>query len=574
MPVARHSHVTMLKLAKTRRTLNNGWPFVRRRRRANYAPLVCLLLVASMPIAMYCVPVLLWTYHIQRAGSLLDRALAWPEQRVADALPVLRDSDAANSALDQLHAAEQWRPDEATTNQRAAQVYAAQGKWTMAADALTDALRSRPNDPLIAWDLALMYERMLDQVRYAARENIIADLLSAPIEAPNTFINTTYCEAGRPATCYVAFERYSQPFASDPDGEATQFDSLVMFPPAAVKLEREINAGHPVLTFAMGLDPNMWSGKSDGASFEVWITPPDGVRQRVFVYDYPPAGAAKGWIPGHVDLSPWAGQTVTLELRTTGGQTGDTTDDWYTWGDVAMTTADAARINRHLVERRLRELWKSARLDTETFVARGDEQLRLGAAPAADIWYRRALLAGPQPTRAVQFRAQTAAAAHDGSTAGTMEHVVAAPAAGNRLTIPGPDLLWLSRTPAAAEVDGERLGALATPAPQIGALWWDGAAVLLVRAESGGRFRVTARSQHASPAAIELAIESNLQPVQTFSLGRGDWSWEDISADVTLHQGINVISIRIMNDGPVSGEDRNAFLELLQIDPLPAGGSG
>lgn len=572
VPAVRRLPVTMLKPAKNSYTADNQRSVVRQRGSTSAALFWLLLLVALLPLLWYLVPAVFATYYAQQAGILRERAIAWPQPRRSDSLPELRDQAAATAALDQLRAAILWQPDKADLYRRTAEIHAANSHWNAAADALGDAQRLEPNDPLAAWELALVTERLLEQVRRAPREKIVADLLSATVEAPSTFADTTYCEAGRPASCYVAFERYSQPFVAEPDGEPVQLDSLVMFPPSAVALEREIYASQPVLTFAMGLDPNLWGGSSDGATFEVWISAAGTPRQRVYQYDFPAADSVSGWIPGQVDLSAWAGQSVTLELRTTGGAAGNTTQDWLAWGDVSLTTAEAATINRVLVERRLRELWKAGRLDAGSFVARGDELLHSGAVLAADAWYQRALLVGNDLSQAVQFRARVAAAAAAGSLAGAAETVVEAPLAGAGLTIPATELRWLAGGTQAAEVDGTRLGELATPQPHVGALWWGGAAVMLLNSPVEGRYRVSARVQNTAPAPVELAIEHNLQPVREVSLDRGDWSWEVISAEVTLREGINVIGIRILNDTR-DGVDHNALLEWLQIDTI-SGGSG
>jgi hypothetical protein len=63
----------------------------------------------------------------------------------------------------------------------------------------------------------------------------------------------------------------------------------------------------------------------------------------------------RGWVPGWADLTPWAGQTVTLALEAHPGPADDLNDDWYGWGTLALTSAPAARYATLLPEQRMIE---------------------------------------------------------------------------------------------------------------------------------------------------------------------------------------------------------------------------
>ncbi|MDQ3701237.1 MAG: hypothetical protein M3442_09990, partial [Chloroflexota bacterium] len=49
----------------------------------------------------------------------------------------------------------------------------------------------------------------------------------------------------------------------------------------------------------------------------------------------------RDWIPVEADLSPWAGQTVRLTLRTL--PLDDLSNDWAGWGNPVVAVRDQAR---------------------------------------------------------------------------------------------------------------------------------------------------------------------------------------------------------------------------------------
>ncbi len=120
-----------------------------------------------------------------------------------------------------------------------------------------------------------------------------------------------------------------------------------------MEYELLIPSNQPALSFAIGLDPVAREWQSDGATFRVWVTPPGGTRQLVAELPLDRATAQRGWLPGWADLTPWAGQTVTLVLESHPGPANDLNDDWYGWGNLALTSAPAARYATLLPEQRM-----------------------------------------------------------------------------------------------------------------------------------------------------------------------------------------------------------------------------
>ncbi len=75
-------------------------------------------------------------------------------------------------------------------------------------------------------------------------------------------------------------------------------------------------------------------GASDGVTFRVWVN-----DEKVFERHTD----AKSWEPGSADLTPWAGQTVTLRLESHPGPRHNTTCDASFWGDPVITVGAPPR---------------------------------------------------------------------------------------------------------------------------------------------------------------------------------------------------------------------------------------
>ena len=89
------------------------------------------------------------------------------------------------------------------------------------------------------------------------------------------------------------------------------------------------------LIFGLALAPGVWNiGKGDGVQFSVFIN--DGaIGSRIFTQYVDPKNVStdRDYMNYSVNLSPWAGQTVTLTLSTDPGPNGDASYDWAGWGE-------------------------------------------------------------------------------------------------------------------------------------------------------------------------------------------------------------------------------------------------
>ncbi len=90
------------------------------------------------------------------------------------------------------------------------------------------------------------------------------------------------------------------------------------------------------LSFANAIrDNTAQEPPSDGVTFRVWLG--EGAQAQKL---YEKHTDAKTWVPGEVDLSPWAGQEVVLALESHPGPEKDTTCDSSYWGEPVVIAGE------------------------------------------------------------------------------------------------------------------------------------------------------------------------------------------------------------------------------------------
>jgi hypothetical protein len=325
------------------------WPQSPRRRAWLAALLACILLVLAWLLA----PTLRWAYDIERAGRLMDVGLAWPTPRQADSLPQTRNEQALDQALAYLDDATRRRPEHPHSYELAGQIYAARADWERAAAMFNQARARAPQNPLYSWEAGLIYSQMQRVVEQAPRASLMDALAGGHVIAPGQLVKSLYCNDKGAASCYFGRGTYIQPYAAFPDHAAVKLPILFLHPPASVEHTLFIPPAQPALSFVVGLDPVAREWRSDGATFRVWVTPTSGARLLVAELPLDRATALRGWAPGWADLTAWAGQTVTLALESHPGPADDLNDDWYGWGNLALTSAPAARYATLLPKQRM-----------------------------------------------------------------------------------------------------------------------------------------------------------------------------------------------------------------------------
>jgi hypothetical protein len=88
-----------------------------------------------------------------------------------------------------------------------------------------------------------------------------------------------------------------------------------------------------LLDFAIATEPGSWGRPGDGVAFAVYVEAGQGAQQLFSAYIDPKHDmAARHWQPTTLDLTSYAGQTVTITRETGTGPAGDYQYDWAGWG--------------------------------------------------------------------------------------------------------------------------------------------------------------------------------------------------------------------------------------------------
>jgi len=362
------------------------------------------LLVIIAVAGRAALPWLLWAYNVEQAGRLMDRGLVWPAPRHIDTLPQVADGKALEQALGHLGAAVRWRPDHPHAYRLAGWIYMARQEWVQAAEAFERARRLDPAFPLAAWEAGLAYEQMARVVASAPATPLLPGLAEATVEAPDIPVDTPFCRPGRPRSCYVGLTAFRLPYAGGGDFTVEEHPVLFLHPPAKVRLPLRVPPDRPAMRFLLGLDPQAREWGTDGAIFQIWVEPPTGEAELRFERQITGDEALAGWVPGWADLSPWAGQEVTLVFSTAAGPAGHATGDWYGWGDVTLTTLEAARYAALAPLAHMRAAWLASGFDGNAMLLRGDEARKARRYEEALRWYDRAWLADPRSEGGAQYR--------------------------------------------------------------------------------------------------------------------------------------------------------------------------
>lgn len=375
------------------------------RRRGGYLALVLLLSAGLLGAGWRAaIPWLLWAYNVEQAGRLMDRGLTWPEPRHVDSLPLVADERALEQALGHLGAAIRWRPDHPHAYRLAGWIYMARHEWPRAAEAFEQARRLAPQNPMADWEAGLAYEQMALVVASAPATPLTRRLADAPVEAPDAPVDTPFCRPNAPQSCYAGLTAFRLPYAGGGDATVEEHQVFFLHPPAKARLSVRIPADRPALRFLLGLDPQAHAWGTDGAVFQLWVEPPDGPAHLLFERHVTGEEARAGWVPGWVDLSPWAEQQVTLVFGTAPGPAGDATGDWFGWGDVTLTTIEAARYAALTPLARMKAAWLDGGFDGGIILVRGDEARQAKRYEEALRWYDRALRTDPLAEGAAHYR--------------------------------------------------------------------------------------------------------------------------------------------------------------------------
>jgi hypothetical protein len=289
-----------------------------------------------------------------------------------DELPLVVDKVALAEARTRLQAAIALRPNDSYTYRLLGRSYLAERDWEEAIELLAQAHQLAPHHPLMAWEVGLAYEQMEQVVEQAPQEELVSAFASGEVQAPTERLQTPFCEE-EVQSCYMGQTTFTQPLAEFAEGTVITAPVLFLHAPAQVKYTLMLPAEQAALYFLLGLDPAARDWGTDGASFQIWVEATQEPATLVYEETIDAPTAIRGWIPGWADLSPWAGKPITLVLGTGTCAAGNGNADWVGWGELSLTTVEAARYAAEVPRVRKIQAWRQANLTVQQVMRREEE---------------------------------------------------------------------------------------------------------------------------------------------------------------------------------------------------------
>ncbi|MBC8512598.1 MAG: tetratricopeptide repeat protein [Dehalococcoidia bacterium] len=350
------------------------------------------------------VVLLLWIHRLglpeqECAGRLLVRAL---QQASTDSTHPLMSpplyvaiEDAhkqpdISKAISSLQMAVLNRPSDAQLHYLLGRAYLLDGNPPAAIKALTTYTNLRPTSLYGHWELALAYEAVWRQWHDRLIADLILDLPLAEIEAPAQPGDIPFCAAEQSTgNCQVKVQEMSGL------GEGASHSSLLIHSPMRIHYPLTLPKGYfPVFQAISRVTLDGANSGSDGVTFEVWTQSVSGgdPAQR-FSQHLTPGQQA----PVHVDLTPYAGQTITLTLATDPGPVDNNLRDLAEWVAPRVEDATASQYEaaaRSAQTAMLRE-WQAAGLAADDLISRGEVARKLKSFEEALAWYERAVTLAP-----------------------------------------------------------------------------------------------------------------------------------------------------------------------------------
>lgn len=114
---------------------------------------------------------------------------------------------------------------------------------------------------------------------------------------------------------------------------------------------------------------------------------------------------------------------------------------------------------------------------------------------------------------------------------------------------------------------GERLASVNIDGVESGVMWGNGCSVGIVDVPQARYYRITIQAQNSLPAPIQLRMAIDFGQKYDFELTRADLSWQGVTTQVYLSAQLHVIEICFLNDGIINNNDRNLFLDWIEVSP-------
>ena len=205
--------------------------------------------------------------------------------------------------------------------------------------------------PFVIWGLRLAL-RALGPARLLRGLLVLLLLLLAALEMVWLHNLVTVDRLARMVTAYDFVERLGEAGRTSPapDGETIEAEAWtilggakrVLYQHPALSgsswLEYTVDVGKgSVLSFDVATAPESWDQPGDGVTFAVYVESDQGMEQIFSTYIDPKQDEAdRRWHPHAIDLSEYAGQTVSIIFETGAGPARDYRYDWAGWGTLRL----------------------------------------------------------------------------------------------------------------------------------------------------------------------------------------------------------------------------------------------
>lgn len=330
-------------------------------------------------------PHLFWAYRIQKAGALMEQGMVWPDPRYSDSLPQTVNALALSNSLVHLDRAQRWRPQHFHGYRQQARVHMALGEWLAAERYITQARHRADANPLVQFDATLVYEGMMAELE---ADPSLQPLWDFVWDAPERLIEpdlSAVCLFPLDATaCGILIEDLTLPVDGMPSTLTWEAAFLGLRRGQVMELMLDLPSAPRALAFLLAVHPDGPSLPSAGAGLSLKVrTGPEAEWRTVHQHAFAPADGASVWVPATVDLSPWAGQAVTLRLEAEA-------ERLMGWGQLTLADPAAAAMLAQVPTVRWRETLLAGDHTSRDLMALATEADNRGHTERGAAWLRRA----------------------------------------------------------------------------------------------------------------------------------------------------------------------------------------
>jgi hypothetical protein len=125
--------------------------------------------------------------------------------------------------------------------------------------------------------------------------------------------------------------------------------------------------------------------------------------------------------------------------------------------------------------------------------------------------------------------------------------------------IEGRNLYWMREDPAWNVYFGDRLIDHPSSDPNVGVIWWRGAAIAVIEANVDSTYHVSVIVKDTDPGQIKLQIELDYSPVELFLLDGRSGEWKELTTQIDLKAGKHLFGVRMLEDTGDAIIDRVEF---------------